>query len=193
MKKVMHYVWSVLEGVIIVYVIAMTLLLLCKNKYGYTQFGRYTFNDVDLVDERGIDGVRNGDLMIVENSNDIKEGDVIYYYMTYDDVYYIKSDTVTKVQTDGFTSLYTLKEDEANVASTRVLGKRIKTYSNIGKIYHIIQSRFGFLFFVLLPILVVFIVQIYGLFVLFKYEPVEEVPAGGKFQEVPAGGKFQIE
>ena len=193
MKKIMRYVWSFLEGVIIVYVIAMTLILLCKNKHGYTQFGRYTFNDVDLVDERGIDGVRNGDLMIVENSNDIKKGDVIYYYMVYDDVYYIKSDAVTKVQTDGFTSLYTLQKDEASVASTRVLGKRIKIYSNIGKIYHIIQSRFGFLFFVLLPILVVFIVQIYGLFVLFKYEPVEEGASGDKFKVVPSNEKFKIE
>lgn len=180
MKKLIRYVWPIVEGIIIIYVIVMTSVLLCKNKYGYTQFGRYTLNDVDLVDERGIQGVHDGDLMIVENSNDIKEGDVIYYYMVYDDIYYIKSDSVKKIETDGFSSLYTLSNDEASVASPRVLGKRIKVYPNLGKVYHTLQSRFGFLIFVLLPILIVFIVQIYGLFVLFKYEPIEEVSAKEK-------------
>ena len=43
MKKVLSFLWSILEFVIIVYVIVMTSILLSKNKYGFTQFMKEVF------------------------------------------------------------------------------------------------------------------------------------------------------
>ena len=89
MKNVFRFLWSIVEVVVIIYVILITSYVLCKNQYGYTQIGDYTFDSVDLIDERNIEDVKKGDLLVVENSNDIAVGDRIYYYATYNETYIV--------------------------------------------------------------------------------------------------------
>ena len=175
MKKIFNFIWSVLEFVIIVYVILMTSILLSKNKYGFTQFGNTTLCTIDLVDERGIEGVKAGDLLIVKNSNDIKVKDVVYYYVVYNESYIVHSAPVTNIESDKYSSLYTLDDDgEITVANSRVLGKNHAIYHHLGKVLDVLESKLGFLFLVLLPILVIFIYQIYELIMIFRYEKVED-------------------
>jgi energy-coupling factor transporter transmembrane protein EcfT len=175
MKKILRIVWSVLEFVIILFVILMTSVLLSKNKYGYTQFGKYTISSVDLVPERGIKDAKDGDLLIVKNSNDIKVGDVIYYYVVYNESYVIQSDPVINVESDDFSSVYTIdRGGNMTIASSRVLGKERKIYHGLGRILAVLESKLGFLFLVLLPVLVIFIYQVYELIIIFRYEKVED-------------------
>lgn len=175
MKKVLSFLWSVLEFVIIVYVILMTSILLSKNKYGFTQFGNSTFCTIDLVDERGIQGVKAGDLLIVKNSNDIDVGDVIYYYVVYNESYVVQNAPVTDIQSDKYSAVYTIDDDGSlTISSSRVLGKYHVIYHGFGKVLDVLESRLGFLFLVLLPILVIFIYQIYELIMIFRYEKVDE-------------------
>ncbi|MBP5678874.1 MAG: hypothetical protein J6X28_03505 [Bacilli bacterium] len=175
MKKVLHFIWSVLEFIIIIYVIVMTSVLLSKNKYGYTQFGTYTISSVNLVSERGMAGAQAGDLLIVKNTNKIKVGDLIYYYVVYNESYMIQSDKVVRMESDDYSALYTIDHDgELNIASNRVLGKDAKIYHHMGSVLDVLESKLGFLFLVLLPILVIFIYQIYELVMIFRYESVSE-------------------
>jgi len=175
MKKVLSFLWSVLEFVIIVYVIVMTSILLSKNKYGFTQFGNATFCTIDLIDERGIQGVKAGDLLIVKNSNDIDVGDVIYYYVVYNESYVVQNAPVTDIQSDKYSAVYTIDDDGSlTISSARVLGKYHTIYHGLGKVLDVLESRLGFLFLVLLPILVIFIYQIYELIMIFRYEKVDE-------------------
>ena len=44
----------------------------------------------------------------------------------------------------------------------------------MGKVLDVLESRFGFLFFVLLPIMIVFIYQVYQFIIVLKYDEVEE-------------------
>lgn len=174
MKRFIHWLWCVLEVLIIIYVIAVTSLILCRNKYGYTQFGDYTFNEIDLVDERNIKDVKNGDLLIVKNSNDINIGDLIYYYAVLNDSYIIKSNVVIDIKKDDYSSLYTVDDGESyTVASTRVLGKYSNSYAHFGAVLNVLESKLGFLFLVLLPIMIVFIYQIYEFVVIIRYEKSE--------------------
>ena len=176
MKRFLRWVWSFLEVIIIIYVILLTSFILCKNKYGYTQFGDYTFTNIGLMDERNIQGTKKGDLLIVRNTNDIKTGDLIYYYAAYNESYIVRSDVVTSVDTDGYTSLYTVSQgDKATIASMRVLGKYSNTYPKLGAILSVLESRLGFLFLVLLPIMVIFIYQVYEFIVILRYEKVDEL------------------
>lgn len=176
MKKVLRFIWSFAEFFIILFVILMTFVLLSKNKYGYTQFGKYTISSVNLVSERGIQDAKDGDLLIVKNSNDIKIGDVIYYYVVYNESYVIQSSPVLKVDSDDFSSVYTIdRGGEMTIASSRVLGKERKIYHGLGSILAVLESRLGFLFLVLLPVLVIFIYQVYELVMIFRYEKVGEV------------------
>lgn len=174
MKKFLHWVWCFLEVVIICYVILITSLVLCRNKYGYTQFGDITLTNVSLFDERNIYRSKKGDLVVIKNSSDIKVGDLIYYYAVFNDDYIIKSNVVKDIKSDDYTALYTIDDsDNMTIASTRVIGKYVTFYHGVGSFLNVVESKIGFLFLVLLPIMIVFIYQIYEFVIVIKYEEVE--------------------
>ena len=54
MRKVLNWCWSFVEVLIIIYVVLVTMFVLCKNKYGYTQFGDYSFANIDLIAEKNV-------------------------------------------------------------------------------------------------------------------------------------------
>ena len=173
MKKVFGWIWRVVEVLIIVYVIVITSFILSRNKYNYTQFGDYTLVNIDLLAEKNINGVKSGDLLIVKNSNDIDKGDVIYYYAVREDNYIVKSNPVIDIKSDNYSSLYTVGDSDNNtIASTRVLGKYTSIYHGLGSLLAVLESKFGFLFLVLLPIMVVFIYQIYEFILIIKENPI---------------------
>ena len=176
MKKLLKWVWNIIEVIIIIYVIAMTAFILNKNKYGFTQFGDYVFSSVSLFDEKNNPTLSKGDLLIVKNTNDINKGDLIYYYAVYSEKYIIKSDVVEEVKNDDYSSLYTIKDDKNsfNISSTKVLGKYATTYNKLGTVLDVIESKIGFLFLVLLPIMIIFIYQIYELVIVIRYERVDK-------------------
>ena len=62
MRKVLNWCWSFVEVLIIIYVVLVTMFVLCKNKYGYTQFGDYSFANIDLIAEKNVKDTKKGDL-----------------------------------------------------------------------------------------------------------------------------------
>ena len=106
----------------------------------------------------------------------INKGDLIYYYAVYSEKYIIKSDVVEEVKNDDYSSLYTIKDDKNsfNISSTKVLGKYATTYNKLGTVLDVIESKIGFLFLVLLPIMIIFIYQIYELVIVIRYERVDK-------------------
>lgn len=172
MKNVMGWLWRIMEVIIIVYVIIITSFILSRNKYNYTQFGDYTLVNIDLLAEKNIKGVKSGDLLIVKNSNDIDKGDLIYYYAVREDNYIVKSNNVVDLKSDGYNSLYTVSDGDNNtIAGARVLGKYASVHHKLGGVLSILESKFGFLFLVLLPVMVVFIYQIYEFILIVKENP----------------------
>ena len=172
MRKLLNWVWSFFEVIIIIYVVLVTMFVLCKNKYGYTQFGDYSFANIDLIAEKNVKDTKKGDLLVVKNSNDIHKGDLIYYYAVLNDNYIVRSAVVADVKEDDYSALYTvsLSNTTINVASSRVLGKYSTVYNNLGSILSVLESRVGFLLLVLLPIMVVFIYQVYEFIIILKYD-----------------------
>ena len=172
MRKVLNWCWSFVEVLIIIYVVLVTMFVLCKNKYGYTQFGDYSFANIDLIAEKNVKDTKKGDLLVVKNSNDIHKGDLIYYYAVLNDKYIVRSAVVTDVKEDDYSALYTvsLSNTTINVASSRVLGKYSTVYNNLGSILSVLESRVGFILLVLLPIMVVFIYQVYEFIIMLKYD-----------------------
>lgn len=175
MKKVLHVIWNILEVLIIIYVIGLTTILLAKNKFGFTQLGDYVFTSIESNDVNNIIDTKQGDLLIVKNTSDINKGDVIYYYAVYEDKYIICSDVVKDMQKDDFSALYTIDDQyNSTVHSDKVIGKYTFKYHNVGNYFKFLQSKVGFLFFVLLPIMVVFIYQIYDFAIVVKYDNDDE-------------------
>ena len=164
----------IFEFIIIIYVIVITTFLLFRNKYGYTEVGNTTFVPLKIDTAEYIKDGKEGNLLIVKNTPNLKEGDLIYYYTTEDERYVVKSDYIKSIFNGDGNKLYTLNDEAGStVVSTRVLGKYANQYSGFGTIFSILTSKFGFLLLVLLPIMCIFIYQLYSLIMVLKYEKVE--------------------
>lgn len=176
-KKILKWIWGFIEGLIIVYVIFITTCILFRNKYGYTDFfDKYTFVTISENSQRFLPSHDAGDLLIIKNQQfSIDKGDVIYYYATINDEYVVRSGAVADVTGDEVSALYVLAdEDKTSVSNTRVIGKKVSVHPGKGTILEVLESRVGFLFLVLLPILLVFVYQVYQLVIVSKYETVED-------------------
>ena len=176
-KKILKWLWGIIEGLIIVYVIFITTCILFRNKYGYTDFfDKYTFVTISENSQRFLPSHDAGDLLIIKNQQfSIDKGDVIYYYATINDEYVVRSGAVADVTGDEVSALYVLAdEDKTSVSNTRVIGKKVSVHPGKGTILEVLESRVGFLFLVLLPILLVFVYQVYQLVIVAKYETVED-------------------
>ena len=174
-KKLLHGLWCIVEAIIIIYVIFIASCILFRNDYGYTQFDKYTMVSIGEEDTRYLKDFEDGDLLVVKSTIDINEGDLIYYYATVNEKYVIRSGVVASLTEDDYSVMYVLDdEDKTTLNDKKVLGKYSNNYSNWGKLLSILESRFGFLFLVLLPIMIIFIYQVYEFVLVVKYEKVEK-------------------
>lgn len=187
MKKFLKGLWGLVEVIIIIYVICMTAFLLCKNKYGFTQIGDMTYITINEHLQSYLPETKENDLLMVkQNNKDINVGDKIYYYAVENNEYVIKTAHVKEnVISEDDMALYQL-DDEAKttIATTRVIGKYSAIYHNIGGVLDVLQSRIGFLLLVILPILLIFMYQIYALIIVIKYgeEELQEKSSSDKPQ-----------
>ena len=162
------------EFLIIIYVIVITTFLLFRNKYGYTEIGNTTFVPLQIDTAEYIKAGKEGNLLVVKKTSNLNEGDLIYYYTTEEERYIVKSDYIKSVFNGDGNKLYTLNDESGStVVSNRVLGKYANQYAGFGTIFGLLTSKFGFLFLVLLPIMCIFIYQLYSLIMVLKYEKVE--------------------
>ena len=162
------------EFLIIIYVIVITTFLLFRNKYGYTEIGNTTFVPLQIDTAEYIKDGKEGNLLVVKKTSNLNEGDLIYYYTTEEERYIVKSDYIKSVFNGDGNKLYTLNDESGStVVSNRVLGKYANQYAGFGTIFGLLTSKFGFLFLVLLPIMCIFIYQLYSLIMVLKYEKVE--------------------
>ncbi len=186
-KKFLKGLWGLVEVIIIIYVICMTAFLLCKNKYGFTQIGDMTYITINEHLQSYLPETKENDLLMVkQNNKDINVGDKIYYYAVENNEYVIKTAHVKEIViSEDDMALYQL-DDEAKttIATTRVIGKYSAIYHNIGGVLDVLQSRIGFLLLVILPILLIFMYQIYALIIVIKYgeEELQEKSSSDKPQ-----------
>lgn len=168
-KKIGRILFDIAEIIVVAYVILVTSCILCRNKFGYTQFGDYTLNPVKEETAEYIKNVKSGDLVIIKNAGAIKEGDLIYFYDVIAQKYVIRSEVVKEIKYGDTVSLYTVGDNRI-VNSNRVIGKYSSVKHTWGLILNILVSRLGFLFLVLLPIMLIFIYQVYGFIIMIKYD-----------------------
>lgn len=167
LEKIKNFILGVIGCIFFVFAISVTVLLLNFNKYGLTQFGSTTF--VMVSDFITSDTYKKGDLVLVksERLTDIEIGEEIF-------VYRIIGNNKVLVEVGKVGQIY---PEEDNIAfengdifsSEFVIGTADKVYNKVGTYLSIIESKWGFLFIVLVPCLLIFIYQIYALIVEIKY------------------------
>lgn len=152
MKKVVKRIWSVLEVVIMIYVVFMTILFLNKNKYGFTEIGSRVLVSVDKDIEASIESAKKNDLLILKkNSNKKDYNDNVYYYSVYKEKYIVK---YGNLKDESFSGVNIINDG-------RVIGTKSKRIPLLGAYLEIIHSKAGFLLLVFLPVFIVFVYQVY--------------------------------
>ena len=175
MRKVLNILWILLQILIIIYVVTVTIYIVNKNSYGYTKIGDYHFSIIHKNNKDIINNGKIGDLLIIKKTHDIGKNNIIYYYSVNGNKYVVHSGKVEEVIGKGKNSLYQLEgEAKLSVVDSRVLGRKVTRIPKLGKIIEFLESRIGFLFCVLLPIMIIFIYHIFQLFVQIRYDEVEK-------------------
>lgn len=175
MKKVVKIFGLLIVAVYMVVAVFLTVCLLNYNKYHITELGKKSLiivSDDDLEPKY----VKNDLVVVYKNNNeDIKSGDYVFFYNAYQNQVSVNLGKIiksTRVNEKEYT--YTL-EGNLEISSQYVIGKSetSKTYSNMGLVLKVLESRLGFLIIIIFPILVLFIYQIYAVILEVK-RPVDE-------------------
>ena len=138
------------------FVIGMTVLVLNYNKFGVAEI-----NDNSLLlmkEDLSNAKYKKGDLVITEHTKitDYAVGEYVFTYR-------IGADRVPTIQLGKIGNVYPEEdalsfENGETYSSEYVAGKPIKQYEKIGGYLSIIQSKWGFLFIVLIPVFLIVLV-----------------------------------
>lgn len=164
MKKFMKILLSIVVVIYAIVAMFLTACLLNYNDYKITVFGDKSL--IIVNDDTLKDKYKKGSLLVVDkNGEEIKKGDEIIFYNTYNNQVNISIAEVTAKEkiTDTETT-YTIKGDY-DISSEYLIGstKNVKAYGVIGAILGLLESRVGFLIFIILPITIAFLYEIYVL------------------------------
>ena len=166
-KTIKKILFTIIGIAYFAFALCMTILLLNYNDYGVTQFGKKQM--IFIREELAIPDFNKGDLVIVEQVKleNISAGDKIFTYK-------IGRNKKAEIQYGIVGEVYV--DDEAIVFENGdtyslefITGKAIETHPKVGTFLSIIESQWGFLFLVLVPIFLIFIYQVYALIIEIKY------------------------
>ena len=158
MSKTLNIIWNIIQVIIIIYVVSIITFMFFSNKYGYSQIGKYVF-DVD-----------DNEFVVIKKTDKIKTGDLVFYYDIVNEKYKIVYSNVSSINED---KTYTL-DNGKKLASSKIIGKSNRKIPIIGLILNMLKEKVNFLLFVLFPILIVFIYQVYKFIVGIDYEKIKE-------------------
>lgn len=144
----------------------VTVLLLNFNQYGVTQF-----NDTSVVvlkEKVSSDEYQKGDVVLVEafKANEFEIGETVFTYRVDNGVAHIEIGKVGEI----YENEKSLSFENGDTYSEKfIIGKPGKVYKKVGTFLGIVESKWGFLFIVLVPCFLLFIYQIYALIIEIKY------------------------
>lgn len=157
----MKVIKNILITIYVIIAAFTTICLLSFNDYRVTVFGDKTFICVDKNSKT--EGFKKGDLAIAESDSDIKVGDNIFFYNAYE-----KNIRPTTAKVEAIEQItdtekeYSLSNGKV-ISGTFVIGaaKDAKKIAGLGTVLTVLESKWGFLFLIVLPVLVAFIYEIY--------------------------------
>lgn len=170
-KVIKNIVISIVLVVFFAFTITMTILLLNYNKFGVTQF-----DDVSLLIIKknfSSETYPKDSLVFVESKKvtDYKIGEEVF-------TYHLDGTGGVDIQLGVVGQIY--EKDDAiafknggTYSSQFIIGTGYKIYPGLGKILSIIESKWGFLFIILVPNFFLFIYQLYSLIIRIKYNKEE--------------------
>ena len=165
MKKFLKIIGGIILIPYLFVVIIMTVCLINYNKYGVTEIFDKTF--VIVSDDSLKPLYQKGDLLIVTNkgNDDIASGDQIFFYEQNKQKKRVVINLAKVVSKRKITNVETTFEIDGGYeySSEYVIGsaKNTVVYHKLGSVLKILSSRWIFLFVIILPILFIFLYELY--------------------------------
>ena len=159
-KKFLNFIFTIY---IIVAVFA-TICLLSYNSYKVTEFGNKSL--VIISDNELLPELKKGDLVIVDKNELILTGHKAFFYQTYNRNIEISLGNVQKIEKVNSTETTDTFDGDKSVSSEYVLGplEGSSVIPMAGTVLSILESKWGFLFLIVFPVLLLFINQITKVF-----------------------------
>lgn len=151
---------NILFSIYLVVAIVITLLLLAYNDFKVSEFGSYTLlliKDSSLAPE-----FNKGDLVILNKDDEVLTGRKAFFYDTYNQKIEIKLGIIENVERVTRTeNTYTLEGDR-KISGEYVLGpaNTAEIIPYLGTVLGVLESKWGFLFLIVFPALILVINQI---------------------------------
>ena len=170
MKIVKNIISAIVDVVMLFIIIAaagVTLVSLTSNSDGISKIGKYI--PLNVKTNSMEDTIYQGDFIIIEevDPNALKLGDVISFKAAEQEKIIIKTHRIVDIDRDGGVKFITRgdnneADDNVPVYTSDVVGiwKGVRL-SKVGYILDFVSGRYGFLFFIVLPLFILFIYQIY--------------------------------
>ena len=164
MKRILDFIKNLFIFAYILVILFITVCLLAYNDYKLTVFGDKTL--VPVIDDDLEPNYTVGDLLIIKKDKieDVKVGDIIFFYRTRSGETTINFAPVTDLEELTATETTITVEGDFRLSSTNFIGKTesASVIPNVGRILHTLESKWGFLFLGVFPSFLVFIYTLYS-------------------------------
>ena len=163
--KILKWIIGIIAVPYIIVAIFVTACLMCYNDYNITTFGDYSL--IKVEDDSLMPTYKEGSLIVVRKNTfeEIKNNSYAFFYDTYNNKVEVKyGKIINKRRVNETENTYVL-EGNYDLSSEYFIGSAdtASVYNGLGKVLGVLESRFGFLFIFVLPILVLFIYEIYAI------------------------------
>ena len=149
----------------VIVAITLTVFLINYNEYGITEIGGKTL--ITVNDDTLAPMYKKGDLLVVNNQNpdEINANDYIFFYEQNQEkktVIINLARVISKRKINDTETTFKL-EGDVDYSSEYVIGsnKEVKVYNTLGSIISTLESRWVFLFVIIVPLLFIFLYEIY--------------------------------
>lgn len=174
LKKIGNAIMDILFFIVIIFAIIMIMLSVNSDNNGVaTLFGYIPFSIQSGSMEPTI---MKGDLIVVkqvEDNSKLEKDDIISFFALEEKTKIIKTHRIIEVKHNGAMTSYVTKgdnnpvEDEIEVAPGDIIGKYTDFKINkLGSIYDFLNSKYGFLICIIIPLFIFFVYQIYKFIIL---------------------------
>lgn len=168
MKKVLGTILFVVYAII---AIAVTVLLLSYNDYNNSEIGDYT---VYIVTDDSLEPeYKQGSILLIKGTNDrnVQVGDQVFMYKVLNSSEYEVINTTIQAKTQQGTHLVYIVNNEERYASEYFIGKTDDTIviEGWGYVLNLLESRWGYLFCIVVVSLLLFLQEVFELVMEIKY------------------------
>ena len=177
MKKILKLIKGIIIGIWVVIAIFTTVCLISYNEFSVTQFGK---TSLIIIDNNDLEPTfKENDLVVVSKDSEksYKSGDLVFFYENNkDQENFISCAKITEVIADKEAE-YSYAIDDTRIPYSGIIGSAsgATKISTFGLILSILESRWGYMFLVILPTLFLFVYEIYAIVMEVKKDVKEEM------------------